>query len=71
VPRELTCPICGKPAGRLPENRAFPFCGPRCRLLDLGKWLSEDYRVPGASVGAVDGAGEEAPPRRAEEEGDR
>jgi endogenous inhibitor of DNA gyrase (YacG/DUF329 family) len=23
-----------------------PFCSERCRLADLGRWLSEDYRVP-------------------------
>ena len=23
-----------------------PFCSTRCRLADLGRWLSEDYRVP-------------------------
>jgi endogenous inhibitor of DNA gyrase (YacG/DUF329 family) len=27
------------------ENRAFPFCSPRCKLVDLGKWLDEKYRV--------------------------
>jgi endogenous inhibitor of DNA gyrase (YacG/DUF329 family) len=28
------------------ENPAFPFCSDRCRLIDLGKWLEEAYRVP-------------------------
>ena len=23
----------------------FPFCSDRCRLLDLGRWFDEDYRV--------------------------
>jgi endogenous inhibitor of DNA gyrase (YacG/DUF329 family) len=23
-----------------------PFCGPRCRLIDLGRWLGEGYRLP-------------------------
>jgi endogenous inhibitor of DNA gyrase (YacG/DUF329 family) len=22
-----------------------PFCSPRCKQIDLNKWLSEDYRV--------------------------
>jgi len=22
-----------------------PFCSARCKQIDLGKWLSEDYRV--------------------------
>jgi endogenous inhibitor of DNA gyrase (YacG/DUF329 family) len=25
---------------------SFPFCSKRCRLLDLGQWLDEGYRVP-------------------------
>jgi len=40
------CPICDRPAARQAENPAFPFCSHRCKLVDLGKWLSEEYRVP-------------------------
>ncbi len=40
------CPHCKKPAAPRPENPAFPFCCERCRTIDLGAWLSEDYRVP-------------------------
>jgi uncharacterized protein len=39
------CPICGKPA--LPRFR--PFCSARCRLIDLGRWLGESYRIPAES----------------------
>jgi endogenous inhibitor of DNA gyrase (YacG/DUF329 family) len=27
------------------ENPSFPFCSPRCRAVDLGKWIGEEYRV--------------------------
>ena len=40
--RARPCPICGKPA----EARHRPFCSARCRLLDLGRWLGGDYRIP-------------------------
>jgi uncharacterized protein len=40
------CPICGKGAKPRTENKAAPFCSPRCKAVDLGKWLNEDYRVP-------------------------
>jgi endogenous inhibitor of DNA gyrase (YacG/DUF329 family) len=31
--------------GREPaEWPQFPFCSDRCRLIDLGRWLGEDYR---------------------------
>lgn len=43
---EGRCPICGKAVGALAVNRAHPFCSPRCRQVDLGKWLNEEYRVP-------------------------
>ena len=38
------CPICGKPAD-LNAPPAGPFCSERCKLIDLGKWLGEDYRI--------------------------
>lgn len=43
-PRALveSCPICGKPA----DERHRPFCSKRCALLDLGRWLEGDYRLP-------------------------
>jgi endogenous inhibitor of DNA gyrase (YacG/DUF329 family) len=40
------CPICANAVAPRSDNAAFPFCSPRCKLIDLGKWLSEDYRVP-------------------------
>lgn len=44
------CPICGAMVKARAENSAFPFCSTRCKTIDLGKWLSEEYRVPGAPV---------------------
>ena len=38
------CPTCGEPA-RWEENPDRPFCSERCRMLDLGRWASEDYTV--------------------------
>ena len=43
----MKCPICEKTVGARPENAAFPFCSDRCRMADLGKWLNEDYKIPG------------------------
>jgi endogenous inhibitor of DNA gyrase (YacG/DUF329 family) len=45
---KVTCPIChqvmqGQSPAEWPE---FPFCGPRCKTIDLGRWLSETYRLP-------------------------
>jgi uncharacterized protein len=52
------CPICRKSAEPRPENSAFPFCSERCRLIDLGRWLGEEYRVASDS----DSDGEPPPP---------
>ena len=38
------CPICRKPTDS-ENNSDFPFCSERCRVLDLGNWASEKYRI--------------------------
>jgi endogenous inhibitor of DNA gyrase (YacG/DUF329 family) len=63
------CPICRRPAAPRQENRSFPFCSDRCRLLDLGKWFDGQYRVPGPPVGDDDGE-EERPSSREEGDGE-
>ena len=50
---KIPCPTC-KASTTWEENPHRPFCSERCRLIDLGKWASEEYRVPGDPV---EGAG--------------
>jgi uncharacterized protein len=38
------CPVCKAPTDS-DLHPDFPFCGERCRLLDLGAWSSEKYVV--------------------------
>ena len=38
----MECPTCNKES--VDEYR--PFCSERCKLIDLGKWAGEEYRVP-------------------------
>jgi len=40
------CPICKGTAVK-DGNKFWPLCSERCHLVDLGKWLGEEYRVPG------------------------
>ena len=40
------CPICERPAKPRQENATFPFCSARCKTIDLGKWVNEEYRIP-------------------------
>jgi uncharacterized protein len=44
------CPTCRSQVKPRPLNEAFPFCSPRCRALDLGRWFTGAYRVPGPPV---------------------
>ncbi len=41
------CPSCKGEVKPRPENAAFPFCSPRCRAVDLGRWYTGAYRMPG------------------------
>jgi endogenous inhibitor of DNA gyrase (YacG/DUF329 family) len=56
---KATCPICGRTrqGQSLAEWPEFPFCSPRCRTIDLGRWLGETYRLP------ADEAASEPPPQ--------
>ena len=44
--RSVACPRCGKPVEWVPLNTWRPFCSERCKLIDLGAWATERYRVP-------------------------
>lgn len=39
----LRCPTCRSIVTM--EEKNFPFCSDRCRLIDLGKWASGAYRI--------------------------
>lgn len=45
-PPTVTCPTCGQPAEYSPQNPFRPFCSERCKLIDLGEWATESYRIP-------------------------
>ena len=45
------CPICGKPA----DDAFRPFCSKRCADVDLNRWLSGVYAVPGKEEEDEDG----------------
>ena len=37
----MTCPVCSKPT----DHKLRPFCSRRCADFDLGRWLTESYRI--------------------------
>jgi uncharacterized protein len=62
------CPICDGPV-TAPDRTAspaakswFPFCSERCKQVDLGRWLTGQYVIPGESLHDEESAEEEAAP---------
>lgn len=53
-PPVVTCPICGTAVPWIAEQRWKPFCSERCKLIDLGHWATEKYRVPVAPAAPED-----------------
>ncbi|MDX2029830.1 MAG: DNA gyrase inhibitor YacG [Blastocatellia bacterium] len=43
------CPLCRKET-KWEDNPWRPFCSERCQMIDLGRWASEEYRVPVAET---------------------
>ena len=50
--RTGSCPICRKPA----DERFRPFCSRRCADVDLNRWFSGAYVVPGREEEDEDGS---------------
>lgn len=40
------CPQCRKPSELDASNRFRPFCCERCKLIDLGDWMSGRFVIP-------------------------
>jgi uncharacterized protein len=59
---KVACPTCGCPVAWGPESPFRPFCSERCRLLDLGEWLTEGRAIPDPEPGPVPSGGTEDPP---------
>jgi endogenous inhibitor of DNA gyrase (YacG/DUF329 family) len=46
----LPCPTCQKPVEWSAAAKWRPFCSERCRLIDLGAWISERHAIPGEEL---------------------
>ena len=60
--RTVSCPRCAKPVAWGPESPFRPFCSKRCRDVDLNRWLSGVYAVPGKEEEDEDGLSDERAP---------
>jgi len=37
------CPVCPELISQ--DNRHYPFCSARCKTIDLGRWVDEEYKI--------------------------
>lgn len=44
--KRVKCPNCGRDVDWSHQSVSRPFCSERCRLVDLGAWLSEKHAIP-------------------------
>ena len=42
----VACPKCGASVVWDATSRFRPFCSERCKMIDLGAWATESYRIP-------------------------
>ena len=47
MPAKVKCPTCGRSIEWSAQSPFRPFCSERCRLIDLGAWLTEKHAIPG------------------------
>jgi uncharacterized protein len=60
-----SCPICKEPTAAAYR----PFCSARCRDVDLARWLTGSYAIPGSDVAAgAEGGGDRSATRDGDEE---
>jgi endogenous inhibitor of DNA gyrase (YacG/DUF329 family) len=48
------CPVCSRPS----ETDFRPFCSRRCADVDLQRWFSGRYAIPGKPLDDEDGEGD-------------
>ncbi len=59
--RQFSCPTCARPIEWSDANPYRPFCSERCRLIDLGDWLTEKHVIPGEAAAPGETGGEAGP----------
>lgn len=47
--QRVKCPTCRREID-WSQSPFRPFCSERCRLIDLGAWLTEKHAIPGEPV---------------------
>ncbi|NIO09625.1 MAG: DNA gyrase inhibitor YacG [Deltaproteobacteria bacterium] len=60
MPPVVKCPQC-RVQVTWEGNPHRPFCSERCKLIDLGAWAEERYRIPGRILEDESESGEDEP----------
>ena len=60
-PARVKCPTCRREIDWASSDFR-PFCSERCRLIDLGAWLTEKHAIPDDAPGGEDGGPLESEP---------
>jgi len=55
--QRVKCPTCEREIDWA-QSPFRPFCSERCRLIDLGAWLTEKHAIPGERVQDESGQGQ-------------
>ena len=61
----VLCPQCSKEVVWNSDNPYRPFCSERCKMVDLGAWASESYRIPKSAEDDPAEDGHKEPPTQA------
>jgi endogenous inhibitor of DNA gyrase (YacG/DUF329 family) len=64
IPRTVACPTCQRPVEWSAASPWRPFCSERCKLIDLGAWISEQRSIPGDDLTVHPEDGEQPGPPR-------
>ena len=58
----VACPTCKRSIVWSEEFPWRPFCSERCKLVDLGAWLTEAHAIPGEPIDELAGDPNRPPP---------
>ena len=61
MPTIVKCPTCRRDVEWTPASTYRPFCSDRCRLIDLGAWLTEQHKIPDERAAAEDPSASDSP----------
>jgi endogenous inhibitor of DNA gyrase (YacG/DUF329 family) len=61
APHIVACPTCNGPVEWTEASPWRPFCSERCRLIDLGAWISEQRGIGGEDAPDSDAPAEPEP----------